>query len=68
MRKKLNHDFWKLIIPIFLNDLFISIMGSVDAFLLSAYSDDAVAATGIVGRVIYIACKSKSTFAQTSDI
>lgn len=54
MRKKLNHDFWKLIIPIFLNDLFISIMGSVDAFLLSAYSDDAVAATGIVGRVIYI--------------
>ena len=54
MKKSKNHDFWELVIPIFLNNLFISIMGSVDVFLLSAYSDDAVAATGIVGRVIYI--------------
>lgn len=54
MRKGVNHNFWELVIPIFLNNLFISIMGSVDVFLLSAYSDNTVAATGIVGRVIYI--------------
>ncbi|TWT02547.1 MATE family efflux transporter [Planomicrobium sp. CPCC 101079] len=43
-----------LTIPIFAELLLAMLMGNVDTFMLSQYSDDAVAAVGIANQIIYL--------------
>lgn len=45
----------KLVVPIFIETLLIMMLGAVDTVMLSQYSDDAVAAVGVVNQLIMFA-------------
>lgn len=45
----------KLAVPIFIETLLIMMLGAVDTVMLSQYSDDAVAAVGVVNQLIMFA-------------
>ncbi len=51
-RTNLRHDLSRLAMPIFLETLLISLMGGVDTFMLSQFSDNAVAAVGLVNQLV----------------
>jgi len=48
----LKRDLSRLAMPIFLETLLITLMGGVDTFMLSQYSDNAVAAVGFVNQLV----------------
>jgi len=48
----LKKDLARLAMPIFIETLLITLMGGVDTFMLSQYSDHAVAAVGLVNQLI----------------
>lgn len=45
----------KLVVPIFIETLLIMMLGAVDTVMLSQYSDDAVAAVGVVNQLVMFA-------------
>lgn len=45
----------KLVVPIFIELLLVTFMGAADTFMLSQYSDDAVAAVGVANQIIMLA-------------
>lgn len=48
----LKKDLSKLAVPIFIEVLLVMTMGAVDTFMLSQYSDHAVAAVGVVNQLV----------------
>ncbi len=48
----LKRDLSRLAMPIFLETLLITLMGGVDTFMLSQFSDHAVAAVGLVNQLV----------------
>ncbi len=48
----LKRDLSRLAMPIFIETLLITLMGGVDTFMLSQYSDHAVAAVGLVNQLV----------------
>jgi len=48
----LKHDLSRLAMPIFIETLLITLMGGVDTFMLSQFSDNAVAAVGMVNQLV----------------
>ncbi len=48
----LKQDLSRLAMPIFIETLLISLMGGVDTFMLSQFSDNAVAAVGLVNQLV----------------
>lgn len=48
----LKGELSRLAIPIFLETLLITLMGGVDTFMLSQFSDNAVAAVGLVNQLV----------------
>ena len=44
-----------LMVPIFIELLLVTLMGAMDTFMLSQYSDDAVAAVGVANQIIQLA-------------
>lgn len=55
LRVKLRRDLIKLTIPIFIELLLVFTMGAADTFMLSQYSDHAVAAVGLVNQLVMFA-------------
>ena len=51
----IKRDLSRLALPIFLETLLITLMGGVDTFMLSQYSDNAVAAVGLVNQLVTFA-------------
>lgn len=51
----LRKDVLRLTFPIFLEMLFVTLMGATDTFMLSQYSDEAVAAVGVANQIITFA-------------
>lgn len=47
-----KRDLRNLALPIFIETLLVTLMGGVDTFMLSQYSDDAVAAVGMVNQLV----------------
>lgn len=45
----------KLVIPIFIETLLIMMLGAVDTIMLSQYSDESVAAVGVVNQIVMFA-------------
>lgn len=45
----------KLVIPIFIETLLIMMLGAVDTVMLSQYSDESVAAVGVVNQIVMFA-------------
>lgn len=45
----------KLVVPIFIETLLIMMLGAVDTIMLSQYSDEAVAAVGVVNQLVMFA-------------
>lgn len=45
----------KLVIPIFIETLLIMMLGAVDTIMLSQYSDESVAAVGVVNQIVTFA-------------
>ena len=45
----------KLVAPIFIETLLIMMLGAVDTVMLSQYSDEAVAAVGVVNQLVMFA-------------
>lgn len=54
-RVSLRKDLFKLSLPIFIEMLLVYLMGAADTFMLSQYSDNAVAAVGIVNQLTMFA-------------
>ena len=48
---------FSLAIPILIEQVLRNLMGTVNVFMLSHYSDDAVAAVGVANQIIKIACR-----------
>lgn len=51
----LRKDIHSLTFPIFIELLLVNLMGATDTFMLSQYSDDAVAAVGVANQLIVFA-------------
>ena len=51
VRKELR----KLVIPIFIETLLIMMLGAMDTIMLSQYSDESVAAVGVVNQIVMFA-------------
>ena len=51
IRKELT----RLVIPIFIETLLIMMLGAVDTIMLSQYSDESVAAVGVVNQIVMFA-------------
>lgn len=45
----------KLVVPIFIETLLIMMLGAVDTIMLSQYSDESVAAVGVVNQIVMLA-------------
>lgn len=45
----------KLVVPIFIETLLIMMLGAVDTIMLSQYSDESVAAVGVVNQIVMFA-------------
>lgn len=55
VRVSLRKDLFTLSLPIFIEMLLVYLMGAADTFMLSQYSDNAVAAVGIVNQLTMFA-------------
>lgn len=53
--KGLKGELSRLVIPIFIETLLIMMLGAVDTIMLSQYSDESVAAVGVVNQIIMFA-------------
>lgn len=51
-RETIRLNLRKLVVPIFIETLLIMMLGAVDTIMLSQYSDDAVAAVGVVNQLV----------------
>lgn len=54
-RENIRKQLSKLTIPIFIETLLIMMLGAVDTIMLSRYSDNSVAAVGVVNQIIMLA-------------
>lgn len=54
-RVSIRKDLVSLSLPIFIEMLLVQVMGAADTFMLSQYSDDAVAAVGVVNQLVMFA-------------
>lgn len=54
-RVSLRKELVSLSLPIFIEMLLVQVMGAADTFMLSQYSDDAVAAVGVVNQLVMFA-------------
>ena len=52
--KTLRKQLFQLTGPIFVETLLIMLLGAMDTFMLSHYSDDTVAAVGVVNQLCYV--------------
>ena len=50
----LRSELFRLTLPIFIESLLILTLGAVDTFMLSRYSDESVAAVGMVNQIIMV--------------
>ncbi len=50
--KTLRKQLFQLTGPIFVETLLIMLLGAMDTFMLSHYSDDTVAAVGVVNQLL----------------
>ena len=53
--RSVRRNLSKLVVPIFIETLLIMMLGAVDTIMLSQYSDNAVAAVGVVNQLIMFA-------------
>ncbi|WP_373801527.1 MATE family efflux transporter, partial [Bacteroides heparinolyticus] len=53
-QENLKKRLTKLAAPIFIETLLIMMLGAVDTFMLSRYSDNSVAAVGVVNQIIML--------------
>ena len=51
-QETIRQNLRKLVVPIFIETLLIMMLGAVDTIMLSQYSDDAVAAVGVVNQLV----------------
>ena len=51
-QESIRQNLRKLVVPIFIETLLIMMLGAVDTIMLSQYSDDAVAAVGVVNQLV----------------
>ena len=54
--KPLRGQLFHLTNPIFFETLLLMLTGATDVFMLSRFSDDAVAASGVVNQVVFLIC------------
>ena len=54
--KLLRGQLFHLTNPIFFETLLLMLTGATDVFMLSRFSDDAVAASGVVNQVVFLIC------------
>ena len=54
--KVLRGQLFHLTNPIFFETLLLMLTGATDVFMLSRFSDDAVAASGVVNQVVFLIC------------
>ena len=52
---RLRMELRKLVIPIFIETLLIMMLGAMDTIMLSQYSDESVAAVGVVNQIVMFA-------------
>lgn len=50
----MQKNVWQLTIPIFIESLMFSLMGSIDVVMLAKFSDDAVAAVSVANQVMFL--------------
>ncbi len=50
----MKKNLWQLTIPIFIETMMMSLMGSMDVVMLSKFSDDAVAAVSVANQVMFL--------------
>ncbi len=55
-KKPLRGQLFHLTNPIFFETLLLMLTGATDVFMLSRFSDDAVAASGVVNQVVFLIC------------
>lgn len=55
IKVNLRKEVQSLTLPIFIEMLFVTLMGATDTFMLSQYNDDAVAAVGVANQLITFA-------------
>lgn len=55
MQINLRKELRSLTLPIFIEMLLVTLMGATDTFMLSQYSDDAVAAVGVANQIVAFA-------------
>lgn len=51
---KLEKNIYKITWPIFIEMLFFTLLGTVDTFMLSQYSDTAVGSVGVSNQILYL--------------
>ena len=54
--RPLRAQLFNLTSPIFFETLLLMLIGATDVFMLSRFSDDAVAASGVVNQIVFLAC------------
>ncbi|MCF0180026.1 MAG: MATE family efflux transporter [Bacteroidales bacterium] len=54
MRISIKNDLKKLFVPIFIETLLVMLLGVMDTFMLSQYSDESVAAVGMDNQILQI--------------
>ena len=54
--RPLRAQLFHLTNPIFFETLLLMLTGATDVFMLSRFSDDAVAASGVVNQIVFLAC------------
>ena len=52
--ERMQKNVWQLTIPIFIESLMFSLMGSIDVVMLAKFSDDAVAAVSVANQVMFL--------------
>lgn len=56
LKKPLRRQLFHLTSPIFFETLLLMLTGATDVFMLSRFSDDAVAASGVVNQLVFLVC------------
>ena len=52
---RVRSELRKLVVPIFIETLLIMMLGAMDTIMLSQYSDESVAAVGVVNQIVMFA-------------
>ncbi len=56
VKKPLRRQLFHLTSPIFFETLLLMLTGATDVFMLSRFSDDSVAASGVVNQLVFLVC------------